>query len=189
MLRKGKLSSLDQSGFRSFKMGSRIIIIVSFFCLMMGCNLKSVTASNQTEIIVKERVNAFYESWKNGEYTKAYEYFSPFAREIAGEEFILCILSDIKILDYKIESIKIDENILAEIVIFKKYTYVSSKDKKVEEERHYTYWGYTNNNWYYFDDFRSGPQNDDLKASSKQRFRQGMSPEEIEEEKKMMRRK
>jgi hypothetical protein len=130
--------------------------------------------------ILRHRIIDYYEHSKaENDDGFSYNFLLPQWRQLMSREYYLNHNIYLRISDYAIESINIDDEIASVIVQIKYFS-----DKKIEKERLFTYWGFTNNNWYLIEDRRIEPYSTDQIKQHKKLITDGIPPEVIENWKK-----
>ena len=164
--------------YMSYKLNfNSMIIIVLFvqFCIF-GCQ-KNNLIKLQKEEILKDRVAAMYSQWKNNNVESRYDFLWPELKKIIDHDFYMSTGPYIQVIeDYKIESLEIDGD-FSVVILQIKY----KSNNTVKDWKNYSFWVYSNANWYIIDDVRSKPYSKNEIEQFKKMIREGVPPELIEE--------
>lgn len=129
-----------------------LTLILSLLLCTSGCIFNNIEKSMKEDIL-KNRVDAMYTLWQEGNIVSRYDFLWPELRKVIEYDYFISTGPYIqKIEDYKIESINIEDGI--GMVVIKIY-FISKKEPK--EIKWFTFWGYHGGNWYVIDDLRSMP--------------------------------
>jgi len=143
---------------------AHIILPIILGLLTLSCNWGCKPKMVEQQNILRQRVIEYYEqSKKENDDGFSYDFLLPQWRQLMSREYYLNHNIYLRINDYTIESITIDDEIATVIVQIKYFL-----GKEIEKERLFTYWGFTNDNWYLIEDRRIEPfSTDQIKQHKK----------------------
>jgi len=131
---------------------SKILLMIVLLLCTGCCILNNIENPNKV-IMLRDRADAMYSLWKDGDVASRYDFLWPELRNIIQNDYYLSNGPYIqKLENYRIESIAVEDGIGMVVL---RITFLSRKE--IEEIKWFTYWGYHNGNWYVIDDIRSMP--------------------------------
>lgn len=154
-----------------------MIVLLSFVCLW-GCKATYLGFHKDRASLLRDRVEEYYGLWKSGKCSGChYEFLLPQMRPVMSKKYLSIVRPpELTLDDYILEKVDVDGEVGLAVV---QMTISYDGNILTDKQRFFTYWGFTQDNWYLLTDEESGPG--DLHEVFKKVLKEEIPPEAIEE--------